>query len=124
MALKYPDKVKKLAVSGANTTPDSTAFKYSDILDMKNFIEHDTTASKIAIALNKMMLNKPNISYDSLHTIHCPVLIMAGDHDVIKLQHTLKIFQSIPGPGSESNGPLASIPIDSASSAVPTFTPA
>ncbi len=97
MALKYPDKVKKLAVSGANTTPDSTAFKYSDILDMKNFVEHDTSASKIEIALNKMMLYEPNISYDSLHTIHCPVLIMAGDHDVIKPGHTLKIFQSIPG---------------------------
>ncbi len=97
MALKYPDKVKKLAVSGANTVPDSTAFKYSDILDMKNFVEHDTTASKITIALNKMMLYQPNISYDSLHTIHCPVLIMAGDHDVIKPCHTIKIFQSIPG---------------------------
>ncbi len=97
MALKYPDKVKKLAVSGANVVPDSTAFKYSDILDMKNFVEHNTTASKTEIALNKMMLYEPNISYDSLHTIHCPVLIMAGDHDVIKIGHTIKIFQSIPG---------------------------
>ncbi len=84
MALKYPDKVKKLAISGANTTPDSTAFKYSDILSMRNFVEHDTTASKTEIALNKMMLDEPNISYDSLKQIHCPVLVMAGDHDIIK----------------------------------------
>ncbi len=97
MALKYPDKVKKLAVSGANTVPDSTAFKYIDILDMKNFVEHDTTASKIEIALNKMMLYEPNISYDSFRHIQCPVLIMAGDHDVIKPEHTIKIFQSISG---------------------------
>jgi pimeloyl-ACP methyl ester carboxylesterase len=97
MALKYPDKVKKLAISGANTTPDSTAFKYSDILSMRNFVEHDTTASKTEIALNKMMLYEPNISYDSLKQIHCPVLVMAGDHDIIKLGHTLKIYQSIPG---------------------------
>jgi pimeloyl-ACP methyl ester carboxylesterase len=96
MALKYPDKVKKLAVSGANTTPDSTAFAYQDILYTKNFVEHDTSASKITIALNKMMLYEPNISYDSLGQIHCPVLIMGGDHDVIKLEHILKIFQSIP----------------------------
>ena len=97
MALKYPDKVKKLAISGANTTPDSTAFKYSDILSMRNFVEHDTTASKTEIALNKMMLDEPNISYDSLKQIRCPVLVMAGDHDVIKLGHILKIYQSIPG---------------------------
>ena len=96
MALKYPDKVKKLAVSGANTVPDSTAFKYSDILGMKNFVENNTTASKTEIALNKMMLYEPNISYDSLKQIRCPVLVMAGDHDIIKLGHTLKIYQSIP----------------------------
>ena len=97
LALHFPSKVKKLAVSGVNVVPDSTAFKYSDILELKNFVEHSTSASKTEIALNKMMLNQPNISYDSLGQIHCPVLIMAGDHDVIKPEHTLKIFQSIPG---------------------------
>lgn len=97
LALKYPSKVKKLAVSGANVVPDSTAIPYKDILDLKNFVEHDTTASKITLALNKMMLLQPNIPYNSLQQIHCPVLVMAGDHDVIKPEHTIKIFQSIPG---------------------------
>ncbi len=96
MALRYPAKVKKLAVSGANIVPDSTAFKYEDILELKNFVENDNTTSKKTIALNKMMLYQPNISFDSLRYIHCPVLVMAGDHDVIKPEHTLKIFQSIP----------------------------
>jgi pimeloyl-ACP methyl ester carboxylesterase len=96
LALKYPSKVKKLAVSGANTVPDSSAFAYRDIQDLKNFLEHDSTASKITIALNKMMLYQPDITFDSLHQIHCPVLVMAGDHDIIKPEHTLKIFQSIP----------------------------
>ena len=64
---------------------------------MRNFVEHDTTASKTEIALNKMMLDEPNIPYDSLKQIRCPVLVMAGDHDVIKLGHILKIYQSIPG---------------------------
>jgi pimeloyl-ACP methyl ester carboxylesterase len=97
MALRYPAKVKKLAVSGVNIVPDSTAFKYKDILELKNLVENDTAASKKTIALNKMMLYQPNIPYDSLSNIHCPVLVMAGDHDVIKPEHTLKIFQSIPG---------------------------
>ena len=96
MAMMCPNKVKKLAVSGANIVPDSTALPYSDILWMKNFVEHDTTASKKEIALNKMMLYQPNIPYENLKSIKCPVLVMAGDHDVIKPEHTLKIFQSIP----------------------------
>ena len=96
MAIKYPDKVKKLAISGANVVPDSTAFAYKDILDMKSFVENNKTASKTEIALNKMMLDQPNIPYSDLGKIHCPVLVMAGDHDVIKPEHTIKIFQSIP----------------------------
>jgi pimeloyl-ACP methyl ester carboxylesterase len=96
MAMNCPDKVKKLAVSGANIVPDSTAFSYSDIVSLKNFVENDTTSSKKEIALNKMMLYQPNISFSNLKNIHCPVLVMAGDHDIIKPEHTLKIFQSIP----------------------------
>lgn len=96
MAMMCPEKVKKLAVSGANVVPDSTAIPYSDILWIKNFVEHDTTVSKTKLALNKMMLYQPNIPFENLRQIKCPVLVMAGDHDIIKLEHTLKIFQSIP----------------------------
>ena len=96
LALKYPSKVKMLAVSGANTVPDSNAIPYKDILAARDYVEYDTTASKTDIALNKMMLYQPNIPFDSLGKISCPVLVMAGDHDIIKPEHTLKIFQSIP----------------------------
>jgi pimeloyl-ACP methyl ester carboxylesterase len=96
MAMNYPEKVKKLAETGANIVPDSTAVPYSDILDMKNFVEHNRTASKVDIALNRMMLYQPNIPFSTLKKISCPVLVMAGDHDIIKPEHTLKIFQSIP----------------------------
>ena len=96
MAMNYPKKVKKLAVSGANIVPDSSALLFADLLAMKNFVEHDTTASKKDIALNKMMLHQPQIPFANLQHIGCPVLVMAGDHDIIKPEHTLKIFQSIP----------------------------
>jgi pimeloyl-ACP methyl ester carboxylesterase len=96
MAMRCPEKVKRLAVSGANIVPDSSALPNSDIVSMKNFVEHDKTASKTEIALNKMMLYQPNIIFADLQKIRCPVLVMAGDHDIIKPEHTLKIFQSIP----------------------------
>jgi pimeloyl-ACP methyl ester carboxylesterase len=96
MAMKCSKRVKKLAVSGANVVPDSTAFSYRDILGLINFVEHDTSATKKEMALNKMLLYQPNIPYTDLKQIHCPVLVMTGDHDVIKPEHTLKIFQSIP----------------------------
>lgn len=95
MAMKCPEKVKRLAISGANTVPDSTALPIKDIQEMRNFVEHDTTASKTSIALNRMMLEQPNIPLSDLQQIQCPVLVMAGDHDIILPEHTLKIFQSI-----------------------------
>jgi len=96
MALNCPDKIKKLAVSGANTVPDSSALSNADLLGMKDFVTHSLTNSKTAIALVQMMIDQPNIPYAKLSQIHCPVLVMAGDHDMIKPEHTLKIFQSIP----------------------------
>lgn len=96
MAMNCPDKVKRLAITGANIVPDSTALSSSDILIWKDFIANNKTASKKEMALNKMMAYQPNIPFASLKQIKCPVLVMAGDHDMIKPEHTLKIFQSIP----------------------------
>ncbi|HEX7584590.1 MAG TPA: alpha/beta hydrolase [Prolixibacteraceae bacterium] len=96
MAMNCPEKVKRLAVSGANTVPDSSALSNADLLGMKDFVAHPANASKTAIALTQMMIDQPNIPYANLKQIHCPVLVMAGDHDMIKPEHTLKIFQSIP----------------------------
>jgi pimeloyl-ACP methyl ester carboxylesterase len=96
MAMNCPEKVKKLAVSGANTVPDSTALASADIQGMIDFVAHPANASKATIALVQMMIDQPNIDYRDLKRIQCPTLVMAGDHDMIKPEHTIKIFQSIP----------------------------
>jgi pimeloyl-ACP methyl ester carboxylesterase len=38
----------------------------------------------------------PNINNDELTKIQAPVLVMAGDGDMIKLEHILDIYQNIP----------------------------
>jgi len=96
MALNCPDRVKKLAASGANTVADTTAMPQTDFVEMKKVVANPQS-SPIEKALNQMMIDQPNISYAELGQIKCPVLIMAGDRDMIKAEHTLKIFQSIPG---------------------------
>ncbi len=96
MAMNCPDKVKKLAASGANTVPDTTALSGADLKEMKETVSNPKSSAK-AVALNQMMIDQPNISYANLGLIRCPVLVMAGDRDMIKPEHTLKIFQSIPG---------------------------
>ena len=97
MALKCPSKVKRIAFTGANVVPDSSAISAADIQSMKDFVEHNKTASKKDKTLTLMMIREPNIPYADLAKIKCPALVMAGDHDIIKAEHTLKIYQSIPG---------------------------
>ena len=97
MALKCSTKVKKIAFTGANTLPDSTAISAADIQSMKDFVENNKTATAREKTLTRMMINEPVIPFSTLGTILCPALVMAGDHDIIKAEHTLKIYQSILG---------------------------
>lgn len=43
------------------------------------------------------MLHEPNISRKSLNRIENKVLVIAGEHDVIKKEHTEMIAKEIPG---------------------------
>ena len=102
LAMRHPSKVIKLASTGANLWPDSTALVPSTWKEEKNY--YDSLHTKIwATAKEKndwkiFMLDwlQPNIPLTALHDIHCPALIISGDHDLIVLDHTVKIFQNIP----------------------------
>lgn len=102
LAMRHPNKVIKLASTGANLWPDSTALvpyiwederKYHDSLQTKTF-----TNSKEKNDWKVFMLDwlQPNIPLNALHNIVCPSLVISGDHDVINLEHTIKIYQNIP----------------------------
>lgn len=92
MAFSYPDKVKKLVVSGANIKRDSTGLQPEIVSMMKDYplIEQERMRKQI-----KLMVEYPNIEYSELHGIKCPVLIISGDRDAVRLSHTVKIFENI-----------------------------
>lgn len=102
LAIRHPEKVKKLASSGANLWPDSTAIDPKIWLDEEaDYNKFKDKAGKTAaeLAKRKMYLldwKQPHISPTDLHKIQCPALIMCGDHDVIRLQHTKLIYKNIP----------------------------
>ncbi|WP_089811878.1 alpha/beta fold hydrolase [Chitinophaga sp. YR627] len=101
LAMRHPEKVKKLAAMGANLCPDTTAL-YGWLIDtVKNQIKvletQHTPVSEFAIRVNRSMLEEPHIDPQALKAIRCPVLVMAGEHDMIKEAHTRLIAASIPG---------------------------
>ena len=102
LAIRHPGKVKKLAVTGANIRPDTTAVTGADILGMIQQVNQLSKQTqdpiiKNQVKLTRMMIDQPNISHEALRLIRCSTLVIGGDHDIIKPAHTLEIYQSIPG---------------------------
>jgi pimeloyl-ACP methyl ester carboxylesterase len=102
LAIRHPQKVKKLAITGANLWPDTSAV-YMDVEQMvlpmytslKN-IQQKTEQQKGAWKLVRLLVEEPHISLPDLQKITVPALVIGGDHDVIKPEHTLLIAQNIP----------------------------
>lgn len=102
MAIRHPEKVKKLAITGANLRPDTTAVfqevwnlvtpMYNQLKNKKDKNEMEKSGYKLL----KLLVENPHIPLSDLHKISCPTLVIGGDHDVIKEEHTMEIYKNIP----------------------------
>jgi len=107
MAIRHPDKVKKLAITGANLWPDTSAvdpFVYNYALKMnqtgtesiKKLSGDKLVAAKNQLKLMHLLSYEPHIKLEDLKKITCPTLVIGGDHDVIRIKHTMLIAETIP----------------------------
>ncbi len=102
LAIRHPEKVKKLAAMAANLNPSDKALRPEALEFIRSSVKAispeqlATRQGKREAKVTEMMLSEPNISLDELASITAPTLILAGDHDVIDAHHTVDIFQSIP----------------------------
>ena len=102
MAIRHPEKVKKLAITGANLRPDTSAV-FQQVWDMvtpmyeglKNKADKNEV-EKNGFKLLRLLVDNPHIPLSDLQKISCPTLVIGGDHDVIKEEHTMEIFKNIP----------------------------
>lgn len=86
LEIMHPGTVSCMAISGANISPDCAA-------------DPDVWASFTADSLNPlvaMMLHEPNISPEEMASIQCPVLVCAGENDLISEEHTRMIAAQLP----------------------------
>jgi pimeloyl-ACP methyl ester carboxylesterase len=102
LAMRHPEKVIKLASTGANLWPDSSAIvgpvwkddkaTFDALKDPQDMDDEEKNDRKLFL----LDWFQPNIPLAALRSIHCPALIIGGDHDVIKTEHTVLIYQNIP----------------------------
>ena len=116
LAYAHPEKVLKVVTLGANYTntdwmalPDSTVMDPDDslILKISEFMkkagEKEESLSPdpqripaIRVKLDNLMANYPNFTPEQLNTIMVPFLIIAGDHDMISIDHTVSLYKNLP----------------------------
>ena len=103
MAIKHPAKVQKLAIMGANLEPEGAydwarAWATNQDQHAKKMIDQGNTSSDWKRERQHMdlLLNQPHIPLADLHRISAPTLVMAGDKDVIRTEHTVAIFEALP----------------------------
>ncbi len=105
MGIYFPEHIYKMAAFGANLSPDTNAFYPSGIKEIHELrlkadsmlALNDTTINwKVEQQRYRMMEFQPHITETQLHKIDFPVLVISCDRDVIKEEHTLQIYKSIP----------------------------
>lgn len=98
MAIKYPEKVDKMVSMAGNIFPDGIINK-NELLDWIKEYQNININHRYDKNIDFLNLDYkyPNLKYEDLNVIKAKTLIMAGDHDEIKNEHTIKIFEAIPG---------------------------
>lgn len=100
LAVRYPGLVRRLAVSGVNISPEGLR---QDDLDALR-AERDAAAQAgeartIAAKLRELWLSAPGpdeLSPAMLAKVGQPVLVIAGDRDMIRLDHVLDVYRALP----------------------------
>ncbi|MEO6583281.1 MAG: alpha/beta hydrolase, partial [Ferruginibacter sp.] len=99
MAMRYPASIRRLVTMGANvfinhTVVDNWVFK---ILNKeKKELQGDTAYLRVnRLRLIDLLLTEPKHNFKELNSIKIPVLVIAGEKDVIKSGHTKSIAANI-----------------------------
>lgn len=86
LEMAHPGSCSLIAISGANLYPDCGP----------NFEEFKEWILSEGTPLAMMMLSEPQIDPTELSAIKCPVLVTAGSDDLISVEHTKLISDSLP----------------------------
>jgi pimeloyl-ACP methyl ester carboxylesterase len=102
LAMRHPEKVKRLVATGANLWPDSTALMPGLWRQQQRGYQENRNV-KFTDAKRKndwkvfcLDVFQPNIPLSALRRVQVPAFIIAGDRDVIRPEHTVAIYRSLP----------------------------
>jgi pimeloyl-ACP methyl ester carboxylesterase len=111
VAIHHPDLVSKLAISGTNFSTDGLEESTSEFFrtttgdgwpdelhESYDRLSPDGPGhwNDVIERMKVMWASQPDYATEQLATITAPTLVIAGDHDAIKPEHTVALFKAIP----------------------------
>jgi len=100
--MRHPDKVAKLAIAGAALNPGGAQewampWVIEEREKARRMIARGDTSRdwQQALVLLELLRTQPNIDATDLRRVAAPTLVMAGDNDIIRLEHTIEIQRHI-----------------------------
>ena len=107
-AIRYPERVKRLILNGANLDPAGVrpTVQIPIVLGyrMASLFAKKSADAKQNAELLGLMVNDPMIPVEELGKVTAPTLVIAGTKDMIRESHTRKIAEALP------NAKLAILP--------------
>ena len=104
VAIKRPELVKSIVAIGANYHYSAALSEFEEAFVSEedqaeyNLISPDAphTLLEKKLRMNQIWKTEPDIPLSDIAKIQCPVLVMAGDDDVIKHDHTISLYEALP----------------------------
>ena len=110
IAIHHPDRLAHLVTFGANFSPDgleTAAFEWNRTATAESFGPEMRTGwtalnpqpDNYEAAMNKLLemwRTEPRFTPPELASIRAPTLVCAGEHDVVRREHTLALAEAIP----------------------------
>lgn len=99
--LRWPQYVEKLVLNGGNLDPKGVKWSVQLPICMGYrlvcLLEAIDRRAWPKRELLELMVKQPNLRPGQLSAILCPTLVVAGERDIIRGEHTVCIARSIPG---------------------------
>jgi pimeloyl-ACP methyl ester carboxylesterase len=110
IAIHHPERVSKLAVTGANarfdgyTAENQEWARSFDPLSQPvsdDYMRHSPDGAEhwpvVLGRLKPMWAAEPSFTNEELQSIEAPTLLIIGDRDIVMPEHAVEMFRTIPG---------------------------
>lgn len=99
-AMKYPERVNRLILNGANLDPRGIKPSVQIPIELgywfAKLFSKKSEEAKLHAEMLGLMVNDPNVKPEELSMIQAKTLVIAGTKDMVKDEHTRLIASSIP----------------------------